>query len=90
MECDRAFLPWQQSSEPEAALGQQPQAHEARMALAADHQVIVDGNAQRLCRPLDLPRHLDVVARRLGVMDRWLRGCPLASSLAGLPIGSDW
>jgi hypothetical protein len=32
------------------------------MALAAVHQVIVDGDAQRLRGGLDLARHLDVVA----------------------------
>jgi hypothetical protein len=37
------------------------------MALAADHQVVVDGNAERLGCRFDLARHLDVVARRLGV-----------------------
>ena len=37
------------------------------MALAADHQVIVDRDAQRLGGSLDLARHLDVVARRLGI-----------------------
>ena len=42
-------------------------APEAGMPLAADHQVIVDGDAQRLGRGLDLARHLDVVARRLGI-----------------------
>jgi len=46
---------------------QQAQAPEARMALAADHQVIVDGDAQRLGCGLHLARHLDVVARRLGI-----------------------
>ena len=37
------------------------------MALAADHQMVVDGNAQRLGRGPDLTRHLDVVARGLGI-----------------------
>jgi len=37
------------------------------MALAADHQVVVDGDAQRLGRRLDLARHFDVIARRLGI-----------------------
>jgi hypothetical protein len=32
------------------------------MPLAGDHQVIVDGDAQRLGRRLDLARHLDVAA----------------------------
>ena len=40
----------------------QSQAPETRMALAADHQVVMDGDAQRLGRRLDLARHLDVVA----------------------------
>jgi hypothetical protein len=48
-------------------LRQQPQAPEARVTLAADHEVVVDGNAQRLGRRLDVARHLDVVARRLGI-----------------------
>src|SRR5258708_29903984 len=51
-------------------LRQQPQAPEARVPLAADHQVIVDGDAECLCRGLDLARHLDVVARRLGIAGR--------------------
>jgi hypothetical protein len=33
------------------------------VALAANHQVIVDGDAQRLGGGLDLARHVDVVAR---------------------------
>jgi hypothetical protein len=37
------------------------------MALAADHQAVVDGDAQSLGRRPDLARHLDVVAWRLGV-----------------------
>jgi len=37
------------------------------MALAADHQVVVDGDAERLGRRPDLARHLDVAARRLGI-----------------------
>lgn len=41
---------------------QQAQAPEARMPFAADHQVVVDGDAQRLGGRLDLARHLDVVA----------------------------
>jgi len=41
---------------------QQPQVPEARMALAADHQVVVDGDAKRLGGRPDLARHLDVVA----------------------------
>jgi hypothetical protein len=32
------------------------------MALAADHQVVMDGDAQRLGRCFDLARHLDVIA----------------------------
>jgi hypothetical protein len=43
-------------------LREQPQTPEARMALAADHQVIVDRDAQRLGSGLDLACHLDVVA----------------------------
>src|SRR5882757_3552210 len=50
-----------------APLREQPQTPEARMALATDHQVVVDPNAQRLGRLLDLPRHLDVVARRFRI-----------------------
>jgi hypothetical protein len=50
-----------------AFLSEQPQAPEARMALAAYHQMVVDGDAQRFCRLPDLARHLDVVARWLGV-----------------------
>jgi len=46
---------------------EQPQAPEAGVALAADHQVIVDGNAERLRRRLDLMRHRDVVAAGLGI-----------------------
>src|SRR5688572_6038393 len=41
---------------------QQPEAPEARMALAADHQVVVDREAERLGGLADLARHLDVVA----------------------------
>src|SRR5215510_1324749 len=52
-------------------LRQEPQAPEARVPLAADHQVIVDGDAQRLGGRLDLARHLDVVTRRLGIA-RWM------------------
>lgn len=37
------------------------------MALAADDQVVVDGDTQRLGGRRDLARHLDVVARRLGI-----------------------
>jgi hypothetical protein len=48
-------------------LGEQSEAAEARMALAADHQMVVDGDAQRLGRRFDLARHLDVVARGLGI-----------------------
>jgi hypothetical protein len=78
VECDRAFLPWQQCSQskiaydlrvnscspstPTRALSQQSQAPETRVPLAADHQVVVDGDAQRLGRGLDLARHVDVVA----------------------------
>ena len=36
------------------------------MALAADHQVIVDRHAERLGGAADLLGHLDVLARRLG------------------------
>jgi hypothetical protein len=41
----------------------QPEAAEARVSLAADHQMIVYGDAQRLGGGLHLARHLDVVAR---------------------------
>jgi hypothetical protein len=37
------------------------------MPLAADHQVVVDRDSQRLGCRADLARHLDVVARRLGI-----------------------
>jgi hypothetical protein len=37
------------------------------VALAADHQVIVDGDAQRPGGLGDLLRHLDVLARGLGI-----------------------
>jgi hypothetical protein len=37
------------------------------MPFAADHQMVVDRNAQRLRRRLDLARHLDVVARRFRI-----------------------
>jgi hypothetical protein len=37
------------------------------VALAADHQVVVDYDALRFGRRLDLARHLDVIARRLGI-----------------------
>jgi hypothetical protein len=40
----------------------QPKAPEARVTFAADHQMVVDRDAQRLGRRLDLARHLDVVA----------------------------
>jgi hypothetical protein len=40
------------------------------MVLAADHQVVVYRDAERLGRPPDLARHLDVVARRLGMAGR--------------------
>jgi hypothetical protein len=50
-----------------AFLRKQPQAPEAGMPLAADHQVIVDGDAERVGRRLDLARRLDVVSRRLGI-----------------------
>jgi hypothetical protein len=39
------------------------------MALAADHQMIVDRDAERLGGLADLPGHLDIVARRLGIAD---------------------
>jgi hypothetical protein len=57
-------MPWRFAS---IGLRQQPQAPEACVALAADHQVIVDRNAECLCRRLDLAGHLDAVARRLRV-----------------------
>ena len=49
---------------------QQPEAAEARMALAADDEVIVDCDAERLGGGADLLGHLDVVARRLGIVGR--------------------
>ena len=55
-----------------APLREQPKAPEARMAFAADHQVVVDGDAERFGGRLDLARHLDVVARGLGIADGWL------------------
>ena len=64
----------------------QPQAPEARVALAADHQVVVDGNAERLVRRLDLARHLDVVARRLGIA----RGMVVQKANADLWHCSRW
>jgi hypothetical protein len=42
------------------------------MTLAADHQVVVDRDPQRLGGLSDLPGHLDVVARRLGVARRMI------------------
>ena len=39
---------------------QQPEAAEARMALAADDEVIVHGDAQRLCCGDNVARHLDI------------------------------
>jgi hypothetical protein len=38
-------------------------APEARVPLAADHQVIVDGNAQYLCGFGNLLGHLDIITR---------------------------
>ena len=68
-ECDHAFLRWQQQREFgnvgerwSAALRQQAKAPETRMALAADHQMVVDRDAERLGRRLDLARHLYVFA----------------------------
>src|SRR5690348_10123214 len=49
-----------------SADSEEPEAPEARMALAADHQVVVDRDAERLGRLADFLRHLDVVARGLG------------------------
>ena len=46
---------------------QQAEAPEAHMTLAADHQMVVDGDARRLGRGLDPAHHLAVVARRLGI-----------------------
>jgi hypothetical protein len=40
------------------------------MTLAADYQMVVDGNPQRFGGLADLLRHLDVVARGLGVARR--------------------
>ena len=37
------------------------------MALATDHEMIVDRDAERLRCLADLLRHLDVLARRLGI-----------------------
>src|SRR5258708_39568896 len=51
---------------------EQPKAPEARMALAPDHQMVVDRYAQRTGRGPDLARHLDVVTRRLGVAGRMI------------------
>ena len=45
-----------------ATLRQQSEAPKAGMALAADHQVVVDRDAELLGCRLDLARHLDVVA----------------------------
>jgi len=51
-------------------LCEQPKAPEACVPLAADHQMVVDGDAERFCGLADLLSHLDVVARRLGVTRR--------------------
>ena len=48
-------------------LGKQSKTPETRVTFAAYHQVVVDGDAQRLGGRLDLARHLDVVARGLGI-----------------------
>ena len=56
------------------------------MPLAADHEVVVDGNAERLGRRLDLARHLDVVARRLGIA----RGMVVQKANADLWHCSRW
>lgn len=56
-----------ESSLTDTAKLEQPQAPEARMAFAADHQVVVDRDAERLRRRLDLARHLDVVAAGPGI-----------------------
>ena len=69
-ECDRAFLLWQQCSQSNItydarvnprsqssltrALTQQTQAPEARVPIAADHEVAVDRDAERLGGVLDL------------------------------------
>jgi hypothetical protein len=37
------------------------------MALAADHQMVMNRNSQSFGGLADLLRHLDVVARRLGI-----------------------
>jgi hypothetical protein len=50
----------------EAPQLEQPQAPEARVPLAADHEMVVDRDAERFGGPSDLAGHLDVVARRLG------------------------
>jgi hypothetical protein len=41
--------------------GEQAKAPEARVALAADHQVIGDRNPERLGRGPDLARHVNLV-----------------------------
>ena len=51
----------------EAPQLEQPQAPEARVPLAADHEMVVDRDAERFGGLSDLAGHLDVVARRLGV-----------------------
>jgi hypothetical protein len=35
--------------------------------IAADHEMVVDRDAERFGGLADFPRHLDVVARRLGI-----------------------
>ena len=46
---------------------EQSQAPEARVPLAADHEMIMDRDAERFGGLADLAGHLDVVARRLGI-----------------------
>lgn len=62
-ECDHAFLHWQQclpiGIADDASGPQQSEAPEVRVTLAADHQMVVDGDPEGLA---DFLRHLDVVA----------------------------
>ena len=52
---------------PRGCPSHQPQALEAGVAVAADDDVVVDDDAERLCDLCDLLRHLDVGGRRRGV-----------------------
>ena len=49
---------------------EQSKAPETRVTFAAYHQVVVDGDAQRLGRGFHFACHLDVVARGLGIAAR--------------------